>query len=126
MAFATSGPASSATTVNPKSIPATAKKRAVSAPHGGTKAKRAPGGTPTIREGTKQAQLIAMLKAPDGATIEQAALRGYRQRTVMPSYGMFSLKTTSIGKRGTLARGSKPPLAFEKHWMALRTIASGL
>ena len=45
----------------------------MSAPRGGTKAKQAAGGAPTIREGTKQAKLIAMLKAPDGATIEQVA-----------------------------------------------------
>ncbi|PKP84783.1 MAG: hypothetical protein CVT80_06295 [Alphaproteobacteria bacterium HGW-Alphaproteobacteria-2] len=37
----------------------------------------------TLREGTKQAQLIAMLRAPEGATIEEImAATGWRSNTV--------------------------------------------
>ncbi|WBQ12867.1 DUF3489 domain-containing protein [Hyphomonadaceae bacterium BL14] len=39
--------------------------------------------TPTLREGTKQATLIAMLRAPGGATIEEiAAATGWQSHTV--------------------------------------------
>jgi hypothetical protein len=39
--------------------------------------------TPTLREGTKQATLIAMLRAPEGATIEEiAAATGWQSHTV--------------------------------------------
>ncbi len=37
----------------------------------------------TLREGTKQAKLIAMLRAPDGATIEEiTAATGWQSHTV--------------------------------------------
>lgn len=39
--------------------------------------------TPTLREGTKQATLIAMLRAPEGATIEEImAATGWQSHTV--------------------------------------------
>ena len=59
---------------------------ATPAPAGATDATTEPEATPkarTPREGTKQATLIAMLRAPDGATIEEImAATGWQSHTV--------------------------------------------
>jgi hypothetical protein len=69
------------------------KKGAPSATRGGTKVKRAAGG---VRTGTKQAKLIAMLRTPEGTTIEQAAKAfGWQPHTVRGAiYG--SLKKAGL------------------------------
>ena len=61
----------------------------------------------TLREGTKQAQLIAMLRAPDGATIaEIVAATGWQPRTVRGAFAgalkkKLGLTVTSEKVEGT-------------------------
>ena len=67
---------------NPASAGATDAPTEEAAPDSPTEPKAAPK-TRTPREGTKQATLIAMLRAPDGATIEEImAATGWQSHTV--------------------------------------------
>jgi hypothetical protein len=76
-------PADTATTSADAGAPATdatpAKRKATAAKRG----KAAPADKPTPRAGTKQAQMIEMLKRPEGATVEQiAAATGWQHHTI--------------------------------------------
>ncbi|MEX0853887.1 MAG: DUF3489 domain-containing protein [Bauldia sp.] len=73
---------------------ATAKKGATSAARGAAKAKRAGASAPGGRANTKQAKLIAMLRVPEGTTIEQAAKAfGWQPHTVRGAiYGALKKK----------------------------------
>ena len=82
---------------NPAPAGATDAPTEEAAPDTPTVAETAPK-TRTPREGTKQATLIAMLRAPDGATIEEImAATGWQSHTV----------------RGALAGALKKKLGFE-------------
>ena len=58
------------------------KAKATKAPRSAKQAKDAPG-KPTPRAGTKQAQMIELLKRPEGATVQQiAAATGWQHHTI--------------------------------------------
>jgi hypothetical protein len=78
--------------------------------------KAAPAEKPTPRAGTKQAQMIAMLKRPQGATVEQiAAATGWQHHTIRGAIsGALKKKLgltveatrTEVGPNKTGAKGS--------------------
>ena len=84
----------------------TFKKGTVRARQGATKAKRSarPG---TGRTGTKQAKLIAMLRAVDGTTVEQAAKAfGWQPHTVRGAiYGSLKKAGLNVVSEKTEDRG---------------------
>jgi hypothetical protein len=108
-----------------------AKKRAKAAPAGG-KGKKAtktapatsepeaagePSPKPTPRAGTKQAQMIEMLKRPEGATVEQiAAATGWQHHTIRGAISgalkkklgltVEATRTREVGPNQTGAKGS--------------------
>ena len=74
-----------------------------------------PSGKPTPRAGTKQAQMIDMLKRPEGATVEQmAAATGWqhhnprRLRALKKKLGLTveATRTREVGPNKTRAKGS--------------------
>jgi Protein of unknown function (DUF3489) len=87
-----------------------------------TKAKTAPGASertskPTPRAGTKQAQMIEMLKRPEGATVEQiAAATGWQHHTIRGAISgalkkklglsVEATRTREVGPNKTGAKGS--------------------
>jgi hypothetical protein len=125
--------AEAATPCNTGATSADAEVKAVDAPapatgaHGaatpaktGKAAKRskaAPAGKPTPRGGTKQAQMIELLKRPEGATVEQiAAATGWQKHTIRGAIsGAFkkklgftveTMRTREVGPNKTGAKGS--------------------
>jgi hypothetical protein len=84
---------------------ATPKKRAVTPAQGATRAKRSAG--PATRTGTKQAKLIAMLRTPEGATVEQMAKAfGWQAHTVRGAiYGALKKRGLNIVSEKTEDRG---------------------
>jgi hypothetical protein len=90
-----------------------AKAKAKSAKPG----KAAPGEKPTPRAGTKQAQMIEMLKRPEGATVEQIAeatgwqhhtIRGAISGALKKKLGLTveATRTREVGPNRTGAKGS--------------------
>ena len=79
--------------------------------------KAAPAGKPTPRAGTKQAQMIEMLKRPEGATVEQiAAATGWQHHTIRGAisgalkkklgFTVEATRTREVGPNKTGAKGS--------------------
>jgi hypothetical protein len=79
--------------------------------------KAGPGKKPTPRAGTKQAQLIEMLKRPEGATVEQiAAATGWQHHTIRGAISgalkkklgltVEATRTREVGPNRTGAKGS--------------------
>ena len=79
--------------------------------------KVAPGEKPTPRAGTKQAQMIEMLKRPEGATVEQiAAATGWQHHTIRGAISgalkkklgltVEAIRTREIGPNKVGAKGS--------------------
>jgi hypothetical protein len=77
----------------------------------------APGERPTPRAGTKQAQMIEMLKRPEGATVEQiAAATGWQKHTIRGAISgalkkklglkIEATRTREVGPEKTGAKGS--------------------
>jgi hypothetical protein len=77
----------------------------------------APGEKPTPRAGTKQAQMIEMLKRPEGATVEQiAAATGWQHHTIRGAISgalkkklgltVEATRTREVGPNKTGAKGS--------------------
>jgi Protein of unknown function (DUF3489) len=77
----------------------------------------APGEKPTPRAGTKQAQMIEMLKRPEGATVEQiAAATGWQHHTIRGAISgalkkklgltVQATRTREVGPNKTGAKGS--------------------
>jgi len=80
-------------------------------------AKAAPADRPTPRAGTKQAQMIEMLKRPEGATVEQiAAATGWQHHTIRGAIAgalkkklglnVEATRTREVGPNKTGAKGS--------------------
>jgi hypothetical protein len=81
------------------------------------RAKAAPAEKPTLRVGTKQAQMIEMLKRPEGATVEQiAAATGWQHHTIRGAISgalkkklglaVEATRTREVGPNRTGAKGS--------------------
>jgi predicted ArsR family transcriptional regulator len=81
------------------------------------KAAEAPAEKPTPRAGTKQAQMIEMLKRPEGATVEQiAAATGWQHHTIRGAISgalkkklgltVEATRTREVGPNQTGAKGS--------------------
>jgi hypothetical protein len=79
--------------------------------------KAAPGEKPTPRTGTKQAQMIEMLKRPEGATVEQiAAVTGWQHHTIRGAISgalkkklgltVEATRTREVGPNKSGAKGS--------------------
>jgi hypothetical protein len=79
--------------------------------------KTAPADKPTPRTGTKQAQMIEMLKRPEGATVEQiAAATGWQHHTIRGAISgalkkklgltVEATRTREVGPNKTGAKGS--------------------
>ena len=80
-------------------------------------AKTAPADKPTPRAGTKQAQMIELLRRPEGATVEQiAAATGWQQHTIRGAIAgalkkklgltVEATRTREVGPKKTGAKGS--------------------
>jgi hypothetical protein len=80
-------------------------------------AKAAPAEKPTPRTGTKQAQMIELLKRPEGATVEQiAAATGWQHHTIRGAISgalkkklglnVEAIRTREVGPNKTGAKGS--------------------
>jgi hypothetical protein len=80
-------------------------------------AKTAPADKPTPRAGTKQAQMIELLKRPEGATVEQiAAATGWQHHTIRGAISgalkkklglnVEATRTREVGPNKTGAKGS--------------------
>jgi Protein of unknown function (DUF3489) len=94
------------------SAPRPAKRKAKAKP-----GKAAPAEKPTPRPGTKQAQLIELLKRPEGATVEQiAAATGWQHHTIRGAISgalkkklglnVEATRTREVGPNKTGAKGS--------------------
>ena len=79
--------------------------------------KTAPAEKPTPRAGTKQAQMIELLKRPEGATVEQiAAATGWQHHTIRGAISgalkkklgltVEATRTREVGPNKTGAKGS--------------------
>jgi hypothetical protein len=86
-------------------------------PVSGTEADAQPAAKPTPRAGTKQAQMIEMLKRPEGATVEQiAAATGWQHHTIRGAISgalkkklgltVEATRTREVGPNKTGAKGS--------------------
>jgi hypothetical protein len=91
-----------------------AKRKAMSSAKPG---RAAPAAKPTPRAGTKQAQMIEMLKRPEGATVEQiAAATGWQHHTIRGAISgalkkklgltVEATRTREVGPNKTGAKGS--------------------
>jgi hypothetical protein len=95
-----------------------AKRKAKVAKRGkATATESAPAEKPTPRAGTKQAQMIEMLKRPEGATVEQiAAATGWQHHTIRGAISgalkkklgltVEATRTREVGPNKTGAKGS--------------------
>ena len=81
------------------------------------RSKAAPAGKPTPRGGTKQAQMIELLKRPEGATVEQIAeVTGWQKHTIRGAisgalkkklgFTVETTRTREVGPNKTGAKGS--------------------
>ena len=81
------------------------------------RSKAAPAGKPTPRAGTKQAQMIELLKRPEGATVEQIAeVTGWQKHTIRGAISgalkkklgltVEATRTREVGPNKTGAKGS--------------------
>jgi hypothetical protein len=98
--------------------PAKGKAKAKAAKAKSTKPeKAATGGKPTPRAGTKQAQMIELLKRPEGATVEQiAAATGWQHHTIRGAisgalkkklgFTVEATRTREVGRNKVGAKGS--------------------
>ena len=98
--------------------PAKRKAKATGGQGEGAKpAKAAPADKPTPRAGTKQAQMIELLKRPEGATVEQiAAATGWQHHTIRGAISgalkkklgltVEATRTREVGPNKTGAKGS--------------------
>jgi hypothetical protein len=98
--------------------PAKRRAKAKAAKAKSTKPKKAaPTDKPTPRAGTKQAQMIEMLKRPEGATVEQiAAATGWQHHTIRGAISgalkkklgltVEATRTREVGPNKTGAKGS--------------------
>jgi hypothetical protein len=95
--------------------PATGKGKAKARP--AKPAKAAPADKPTPRAGTKQAQMIDLLKRPQGATVEQIAkATGWQHHTIRGAISgalkkklklnVEATRTREVGPNDTGAKGS--------------------
>jgi hypothetical protein len=67
--------------------------------------KAAPAAKPTPRTGTKQAQMIELLKRPEGATVEQiAAATGWQHHTIRGAISGALKKKLGLTDEATRAR----------------------
>ena len=65
------------------------------------RSKAAPAGKPTPRAGTKQAQMIELLKRPEGATVEQIAeVTGWQKHTIRGAISGALKKKLGLHRRG--------------------------
>jgi hypothetical protein len=105
--------AAPATGADAAATPGKRKARAKAAKPG----KAAPADKPTPRDGTKQAKLIALLKRPEGATVEQiAAATGWQHHTIRGAISgalkkklgltVEATRTREVGPNKTGAKGS--------------------
>jgi Protein of unknown function (DUF3489) len=77
--------------------------------------KAAPGEKPTLRTGTKQAQMIEMLKRPEGATVEQiAAATGWQHHTIRGAISGALKKKLGLTVEATRTREVGPNKAGAK------------
>jgi hypothetical protein len=94
-----------------------ARRRASAAKARAKPAKAAPADKPTLRAGTKQAQLIELLRRPEGATVEQiAAATGWQHHTIRGAISgalkkklglnVEATRTREVGPNKTGAKGS--------------------
>jgi hypothetical protein len=94
-----------------------AKRKANAAPASGSEGDAQPTAKPTPRAGTKQAQMIEMLKRPEGATVEQiAAATGWQHHTIRGAISgalkkklgltVKATRTREVGPNKTGAKGS--------------------
>jgi len=94
-----------------------AKHRAKAKAKAAKPGKAAPAEKPTPRTGTKQAQMIEMLKRPEGATVEQiAAATGWQHHTIRGAISgalkkklgltVEATRTREVGPNKTGAKGS--------------------
>jgi Protein of unknown function (DUF3489) len=110
--------AAPATEADAAATPAKGKTKAKAAKAKSTKPeKAAPAEKPTPRTGTKQAQMIEMLKRPEGATVEQiAAATGWQHHTIRGAISgalkkklgltVEATRTREVGPNKTGAKGS--------------------
>ena len=105
--------AATATGSDGAATPARSKAKAKAAKRG----KAAPADKPTPRAGTKQAQMIDLLKRPEGATVEQiAAATGWQHHTIRGAISgalkkklgliVEATRTREVGPNKTGAKGS--------------------
>jgi hypothetical protein len=94
-----------------------AKRKANAAPASGSEGDAQPTAKPTPRAGTKQAQMIELLKRPEGATVEQiAAATGWQHHTIRGAISgalkkklgltVEATRTREVGPNKTGAKGS--------------------
>jgi Protein of unknown function (DUF3489) len=106
-----------ATPVTEADPAATPAKKGKAAKRNARVTKAAPGDKPTPRTGTKQAQMIEMLKRPEGATVEQiAAATGWQHHTIRGAISgalkkklgltVEATRTREVGPNKTGAKGS--------------------
>ena len=110
--------AAPATGADAAATPARGKAKAKAARAKSTKARKAAAADkPTPRAGTKQAQMIEMLKRPEGATVEQiAAATGWQHHTIRGAISgalkkklglnVEATRTREVGPNKTGAKGS--------------------
>jgi hypothetical protein len=110
--------AAPATGADAAATPARGKAKAKAARAKSTKARKAAAADrPTPRTGTKQAQMIEMLKRPEGATVEQiAAATGWQHHTIRGAISgalkkklgltVEATRTREVGPNKTGAKGS--------------------
>jgi hypothetical protein len=114
-AHAAQEPASSEPAPEPATESATPAKRRAKAK--AKPAKAAPAEKPTPRTGTKQAQMIELLKRPEGATVEQiVAATGWQHHTIRGAISgalkkklgltVEATRTREVGPNKTGAKGS--------------------
>jgi hypothetical protein len=93
------------------------RKMEAAPPANGSEADAQPAAKPAPRAGTKQAQMIEMLKRPEGATVEQiAAATGWQHHTIRGAISgalkkklgltVEATRTREVGPNKTGARGS--------------------
>jgi hypothetical protein len=110
--------ATPATEADRAATPAKRRAKAKAAKAKSTKAEKAAAADkPTLRAGTKQAQMIEMLKRPEGATVEQiAAATGWQHHTIRGAISgalkkklgltVEATRTREVGPNKTGAKGS--------------------
>jgi hypothetical protein len=103
-----------------------AKRRAMAKAKAAKPGKAAPAEKPTPRAGTKQAQMIEMLKRPEGATVEQiAAATGWQHHTIRGAISgalkkklgltIETTRTREVGPNKTGPRAAPPSTGSPAH-----------